>query len=189
MTTPETTPSNSAPARRWFGAKRVAVAVLIAVAGGAALSAFAMGPHHGGPGMMGGGPGMGMMMGGRGLDRMLDGLDATEQQRTQIRQIMKSAMDDLRAQRDQHRALRDRAMQAFTAPTVDANAVEQVRQQMLAQHDAASKRMTAAMVEASRVLTPEQRTKLAERIKERQARMQERMDRMQRGAPPAPPAK
>ena len=70
-------------------------------------------------------------------------------------------------------------MAVFTAPTVDANAAEQVRQQMLAQHDAASKRMTAAMVEASRVLSPEQRAKLAERVKERQARMQERMQRQQ----------
>ena len=178
MTTP-TTPSTHP--RRWFGAKRVAAVALIAVAGGAALSAYAMEHRHGGPGMMGGGPGMGMMM-GRGLDRMLDGLNATEQQRTQLQQIMKSAMDDLRGQREQHRALRERAMQVFTAPTVDANAAEQVRQQMLAQHDAASKRMTAAMVEASRVLTPEQRAKLAERMKERQARMQERM---QRSAPPA----
>lgn len=172
-----TTPTSTTPRRRWFGAKRVAAAVLIAVAGGATLSAFAMEHRHGGHGMMGGGPGMGMPFGGRGLDRMLDGLNATEQQRSQLQQIMKSAMDDLRAQREQHRALRERAMQVYTAPTVDANAAEQVRQQMLAQHDAASKRMTAAMVEASRVLTPEQRAKLAERIKERQARMQERMKR------------
>jgi Spy/CpxP family protein refolding chaperone len=181
MTTPETTQSLSSPPRRWFGAKRVAAAALIAIAGGAALSAFAMDHRHGGPGMMGGGPGMGMMA-GRGLDRMLDGVNATEQQRTQIQQIMQSAMADLRAQREQHRALMDRAMAVYTAPTVDANAAEQVRQQMLAQHDATSKRMTAAMIEASRVLTPEQRTKLAERMKERRARMQERMEH---GAPPA----
>jgi protein CpxP len=180
MNTPETNTSPSTP-RRWFGAKRVAAAALIAIAGGATLSAFAMEHRHGGAGMMGGGPGMGMMA-GRGMDRMLDGIDATEQQRTQIRQIMQAAMGDLRAQREQHRALRDRAMAVYTAPTVDANAAEQVRQQMLAQHDATSKRMTAAMVEASRVLTPEQRSKLAERMKERRARMEERM---QRHTPPA----
>jgi periplasmic protein CpxP/Spy len=186
MNSPETnTSSTPATPRRWFGAKRLAAAALIALAGGATLSAFAMEHRHGGPGMMGGGPGMGMGMGpmsGRGMDRMLDGIDATDQQRAQIRQIMQSAMGDMRSQREGHRALLDRAMAVYTAPTVDANAAEQVRQQMLAQHDAASKRMTAAMVEASRVLTPEQRTKLAERMKERRARMHERMER---SAPPA----
>jgi protein CpxP len=185
MNTPETTTSPQSTPRRWLGARRVAAAALIAIAGGAALSAFAMDHRHGGPGMMGGGHGMGMgmgAMGGRGLDRMLEGVNATEQQRSQIQQIMQAAMGDMRAQREQHRALMDRAMAVYTAPTVDANAAEQVRQQMLAQHDATSKRMTAAMVEASRVLTPEQRSKLAERMKERRAQMQQRMER---NAPPA----
>jgi protein CpxP len=43
---------------------------------------------------------------------------------------------------------------------------------MLAQHDAASKRMLQAMLDVSRVLTPEQRAKLAERMQQRREMMQ-----------------
>jgi Spy/CpxP family protein refolding chaperone len=74
-------------------------------------------------------------------------------------------------------------MQAFTAPTVDAAAVEQVRQQMLQQHDQMSRRMTQAMLDVARVLTPEQRAKIGERMRDRQARMEERMQREQREPP------
>ena len=71
-------------------------------------------------------------------------------------------------------------MQIFTAPTVDANAAEQLRQQTLAQHDQMSKRVTQAMLDVARVLTPEQRAKIGERMRDRQARMEERMKRMDR---------
>jgi periplasmic protein CpxP/Spy len=52
---------------------------------------------------------------------------------------------------------------------------------MLAQHDQASKRVLQAMLDVSKVLTPEQRATLGERMKQRQAMMQDRMQRMQRG--------
>jgi protein CpxP len=51
---------------------------------------------------------------------------------------------------------------------------------MLAQHDQASKRVMQAMLDVSRVLTPSQRAKIGERMHERQAIMQERMQRMER---------
>jgi Spy/CpxP family protein refolding chaperone len=63
--------------------------------------------------------------------------------------------------------LKDQARAIFTAPTVDANAAEQVRQQMLAQHDQASRRMMNAMLEVSQVLTPEQRVQMAQLMQER----------------------
>ena len=53
-----------------------------------------------------------------------------------------------------------------------ARAVEQVRQKMLAQHDQASKRRMQAMVDAARVLTPEQRKQLAERMSQRRDMME-----------------
>jgi len=69
-------------------------------------------------------------------------------------------------------------MQVFTAPNVDANAVEAVRQQMLQQHDQMSRRASLAMIEVARVLTPEQRVRIAERMRDRQAQMEDRMKRM-----------
>jgi len=147
------------------------------------------GMHHG----MGGGMDGGTMFRGspehmgRMIDHLLDGLNASDAQRGQIKQIAAGAATDLKAQGEAGRALRQRAMQAFTAPTVDAGAVEQVRQQMLQQHDQMSRRMTQAMLDVARVLTPEQRARLGERMRDRQARMEDRMKRMEsmrQGMPP-----
>jgi len=128
---------------------------------------------------------------GRMVDHMLDGLNATDAQRSQIKQIATAAATDLKAQAEAGRGLRQRAMQAFTAPNVDAAAVEQIRQQMLQQHDQMSRRMTQAMLDVARVLTPDQRARLGERMRDRRARMEDRMKRMQehmrRDSASAPP--
>ncbi len=142
--------------------------LLVALAGGTVTLAQAEGRHgHGG---MGGGIGGGMGM--HMSERMLDSVNATPEQRTQIKQIMQGAMTDLAAQREAGRALRMQAMTVFTQPNVDANAAEALRQQMLARHDQASKRMMQAMLETSRVLTPDQRRQLAEGLAKRQEMMQ-----------------
>lgn len=144
---------------------------------------------HGGHGMRGGGGGdfggPGMFRGSpermeRHLDRMLDGLQATDAQRAEIKRIARQAAADLQAQRGQGRALRDAAMAALAAPTIDPQAVERARQQMLAQHDASSKRVTQAMLDVARVLTPEQRVKVGQRLADMRARMEDRSRRMER---------
>ena len=162
------------------------VSVLVIAAAAVAVSAEAQERPSG----MGGGGGHGMMMFGgppehmgRRIDHVLDGLNATDAQRTQIKQIAMAAAADLRAQREAGKGLRERGMQIFTAPNVDAQAAESVRQQMQTLHDQASRRTLQAMLDVSRVLTPEQRAKLGERMKERGAMMRERMDRMQRERP------
>jgi protein CpxP len=169
------------PARAGAGLRWVVMVMLLAAGAMLTLSAWAQG-RDGGPmggGMFGGPP---ERMGQR-IDHMLDGLNATDAQRAQIKQIALAAGNDLRGQREAGRALRERAAAVFAAPTVDANAAEQVRQQMLAQHDQASRRTLAAMLDVSRVLSPEQRAKLAERMKQRGAMMHERMQRMEREGP------
>ena len=127
--------------------------------------------HHGGPGMMGGSP----ERMGRMLDHMLDGVNATDAQRAQIKQIMAQAAADLKGQAQAARELRQRGMLVLTAPAVDANAAEQIRLQTMQLHDQMSRRMTQAMVAAASVLTPEQRAAIGQRLKDRQARMEERM--------------
>lgn len=150
-----------------FSFRLLIVGLLVALAGTFALTAYARdGGHHGRHG------GPAMMFMGRGLERMLDAVNATPEQRSQIEQISRAAMTDLRAQREASRGLRERSLQLFTQPNVDANAAEQLRQQMMAQHDQASRRMMQAMLDVSRVLSPEQRVKLAERIQQRREMMQ-----------------
>ena len=53
-------------------------------------------------------------------------------------------------------------MTLFAQPTVDAAALEALRQKQMAMHDAASKRMMQAMLDVAQVLTPEQRKKADE---------------------------
>jgi Spy/CpxP family protein refolding chaperone len=174
----------------------LALGVFVAAAASLTLPAHAQGHHGadtGGPGA----PGM-MLFGGpperigSSVDRLLDGLNASDAQRSQIKQIATAAAADLKAQRDAGRGLHEKGMQIFTAPVVDAGAAEALRQQMTAQLEQASKRALQAMLDIAKVLTPEQRARIGERMKERQAIMKDRMQRMQheraqRGQqPPAP---
>ena len=164
----------------------VAAAVVVLAAASAAFSANAQG--HGGMGGPDRGHGMTMFDGSpqhidRRIDHLLDGLNASDAQRSQIKQIAVAAAADLSGQRAAGRALREKGMQLFAAPTVDAAAAESLRQQMLAQHDQASKRTLQAMLDVSKVLTPEQRAKVAARMQER---MHERVQRMQRDRGPGP---
>ena len=134
---------------------------------------LAQGP--GGPGGRGGPDGPGHPGGGLFdgmVTRWLDRVNATPEQRTKIQQIVQAQADERRAQREAGRALHDEMMALFAQPTVDAGAVEALRQKQLAQHDAASKRMTATMLEISRVLTPEQRKQIAEQMNQRREMMQ-----------------
>jgi protein CpxP len=149
--------------------RRVVLGVALAAAGTVALTAAAR-PGPGGHGMHGG-PGMGWF-GGKHLGRLLDSVDATPEQRAQIKQITQAAMTDLKTQRESGTSLREQGMALFAAPTVDANAVEALRQKMLQQHDQSSRRMSQAMLDVSRVLTPEQRAKLATQLKSRKEMMQ-----------------
>jgi periplasmic protein CpxP/Spy len=180
------TTRSSFNAFRLFG-----VAITVAVLSTAALSVWAYGGPggfgmHGGPGagMMHDGPGIGMMQGRMG-ERMLDIVNATPEQRTQIKQIIDRNVADRQAQRAAHIALRDQARQLFTQPTVDTAAAEQLRQQMLQQHDQASRRMMQSMLEVSRILTPEQRKQMADHMAQRGEMTRRHMQERQQlqGAP------
>jgi Spy/CpxP family protein refolding chaperone len=158
-------------------ARLMFAALVMALAGSVATLVQAQpfggpGHHHGGYGhgsAMGGYDGA---MGGRMFEHMLDGVNATTDQRNRIRGIMKTAMEDVRKQREAGRGLRAQAMTLFTQPTVDPAAVEALRKQMMDQHDQVSRRMMQSMLEASAVLTPEQRAQLAERTKQRRDMME-----------------
>jgi protein CpxP len=151
--------------------KLMAATVVLAAAGGLTLAADGAPPggpmHHQMHGPM-------SMMGGHHVGRMLDAVNATPEQRAQIKSIMDAAHADLKSQRESGRALRDQGLQIFTQPNVDARAAESLRQQMLAQHDAASKRMLQAMLDVSRVLTPDQRKQLGDLMAQQRAKMEAR---------------
>jgi Spy/CpxP family protein refolding chaperone len=147
----------------------VAVAAALAVGSVAAQAQpGGFGHHRGGPAAMA----PGGLFGGH-VEHMLDVVSATDAQRSQIDAIFKAARQDLAAQREAGAKLHRQLAALYTAPNIDAAAIEAVRQQMSAQHEAASKRMSQASIDAARVLTPEQRAKIAEVAQRRQARAAE----------------
>jgi Spy/CpxP family protein refolding chaperone len=118
-----------------------------------------------------GGPGMHASM-GRGfgeyrLERMLEGLDATPEQADKIRAIVDAARDDLMPALDGMRGTREKVAEMLGAPTIDRAAAETLRAERVAAMDQASRRLTTAILDAAEVLTPEQRAKLVEHLKER----------------------
>ena len=176
------------PLRRAFWPAAAAAALLVAAAGAAQAQVQPSAPaqpgaHHAAMHRMH--PGMGMPM---LPERMLDAVGASAEQKTRLREIFKAAGDDIRTQHESGRALHDQMAKLMAAPQVDAPAAEALRQKQLAVHDAVSKRMLQARLDAQAVLTPEQRGKLAERMAERHERMQQRMERHEHRGPRAPEA-
>ena len=130
----------------------------------ASPAVFAQG--HGGHGMPGG---------HRFLEALEDvGVSAAT--RDQVQAIFKAARDDLKAQHEQGKLLRQQALQLWAAPNIDAAALEAVRKQQGLLHERVTARIQQAMVDAGRLLSPEQRAKLAERMKKMMQRMQQRRD-------------
>ena len=152
----------------------MAATVLLALAAATAQTAQAQpagephGPRHG---MRHGGPDMGMDN-PRMVERMLDAVSASAEQRAQVKQLTDAARAEMKAQHDSGRQLREQSAALFAQPTVDARAAEALRQQMMARHDQASKRQLQLMLDISRVLTPEQRKLLADRMVQRRAMME-----------------
>lgn len=162
------------PRTRTGAWKLLAATSLLAIAASLAQPVFAHGPmgaKMGDMGGMGAGPGM-PMMGGRHGARMLDSVGATAEQKTQLQQIMDSARNDIKPLREAAQGLRQQMQALFTQPTVDARAVEALRVQLQANREQASKRMTQAMLDASQVLTPEQRKQMSERMSQRRGMME-----------------
>jgi Spy/CpxP family protein refolding chaperone len=147
-----------------------------------AAMAMPHGAQHAAHRQMGAGMGMGMA-GPMIPERALDAVGASAEQKTRLREIFKAAGDDLRAQREAGRPLQAQLLALMAAPQVDAAAAEALRQKQLAVHDAVTKRSLQAMLDAQAVLTPEQRRQLAERMAQRQQRMDHHHRRQ---APEAP---
>ncbi len=103
------------------------------------------------------------------IERMINRLltDGTESQKTQVAAIAKAALNDLLPLHAQHRAAREQAVKLLTQPTIDRAALEQVRASELQVAEQVSKRLTQALADTAEVLTPEQRVRLAERLKKR----------------------
>ncbi len=105
-------------------------------------------------------------------DRALDSVGASAEQKAKVHEIFARAHDAGRQQHQGERALHEQMHGLMSAPQVDAAAAESLRQRLQAGRDAASKRHLQAMLDASAVLTPEQRQKLAQKGQARREMME-----------------
>ena len=96
------------------------------------------------------------------IDDMLDEVDATDDQRTQVRAIATAAIADMGDFREFKREGRQALVEALTQETVDREALETLRQNKLETADRASQRLLTALADAAEVLTPAQRAELVE---------------------------
>ncbi|WP_163268882.1 Spy/CpxP family protein refolding chaperone [Chelativorans alearense] len=162
-------PTAGEPASRSWGRRTAigglaAVAIVGAIGFAAARSdgfSFGMGGHM-----------MHAHMGGGGfmehrIGSVLDELDATPEQEDKLWDIIDNARGEIRPTFQDFRETREEVIELLGAPTIDRAAAEKLRSERIAAIEEASRKMTTALLDAAEVLTPEQRAKLVEHLKER----------------------
>lgn len=104
---------------------------------------------------------------GRVVAHLAIEIDATDEQKQKLTDILVGAANDLMSLRDQaggRGAAAHELIGLLTAPSVDPIAVEQFRAGKIALADQATRRIADALVEAARVLTPDQRQELGDKL-------------------------
>ena len=104
------------------------------------------------------------------IGRLIQDVGGTQQQKDRLVAIATAARAELKPMREQLRQARRAGLDLLAAPVVDRRALEQQRVSQMQLADARSRRMVQAMADAAEVLTPEQRAKVAERMKQRMDR-------------------
>jgi periplasmic protein CpxP/Spy len=169
MNTPSEPASPAPSPRRPLFSRQTVFAFLAgaALAGGVGAAAAAMGA---------GGCHGGMMMSGTQspadvsahVDHVLKHLyveiDATDAQKAKIGPLVQQAVTDLLPLHSQLQAAHTQAVQGLTQPTVDRAALEAARESNLQLADQASKRIVQLLGDVGDVLTPAQRTALANHL-------------------------
>ncbi len=166
-------PADRAPMRRWFGIPALAgvLAVGIGTAGVVATQALGHGKEFGG--WRGGGHGEMRDPANmeknveRGIRHLAVEIDATAEQQAQLVELAKATAQDLHAFRDMMHGEAEELAKLLTQPTVDRAAIEAFRSEKMAELDQLTTRLADAAVKAGEILTPEQRSKIAQFVAER----------------------
>ena len=151
---PPEEPGFKVPSRlRPLGMRMMVVVVVGAVAlcaGGFALATAGPGDQHG--------PHLARIQ--HFVRDALDSVGATAAQEAKVHDIIAANLDSVRPDPK----VREEALALLRAPTVDPAEAEKLRAQIVANFDARSKAIEAAMLQIAAELTPEQRGKLVDRF-------------------------
>ncbi|MBU2583245.1 MAG: hypothetical protein KJ622_16165 [Alphaproteobacteria bacterium] len=93
-------------------------------------------------------------------------IDANGVQMDKLVEIAKGVAADVFPIRESIKTVREDAINLLSGDTVDRAKLETMRTEQFAKIEDVSKRLTIALADAAEVLNPEQRVKLAERVKE-----------------------
>lgn len=93
-------------------------------------------------------------------------VNATYEQEQKLVTIAKGVASDVYGLRREMIDARNKGLDLMKAPTVDRTAVEAFRTEQMTRLDAISKRLSTAVADASEILSPDQRTKLVNRIED-----------------------
>jgi Spy/CpxP family protein refolding chaperone len=100
-------------------------------------------------------------------DRLLYELDATPEQRQQVKEILGQAFDDMSGLREQKLMDRQAFLDILSQPQIDRARLQELSAGKVKQMEQMSTRMTQAIADAAEVLTPEQRARLGDVIGQR----------------------
>ena len=95
------------------------------------------------------------------VDQMLKRVNASPEQTTKVHAIVQTVKTDIAPMRATLRDSRKQSRTLLGAAQIDPAAIETLRAQESATRDQISRRVTAGVIEAANVLTPDQRAKLA----------------------------
>ena len=137
------------------------VAIPLAIVAAGLTYAHQGGMHHGGP--------LSERRVEMHLDHvqaMLEKIDASDAQKSQIDGILKGAFNELKGTQDAHHAAFGQFHELLLASSIDRARIESLRAEQAKSIEEASKRLVTAVEDAAEVLTPEQRTALAEQMRQ-----------------------
>jgi len=104
-------------------------------------------------------------------------IDATDEQEARIVGLMTGLAGDIKPMAERMQATKGELSGLLSATTIDRDALERLRSARLAEADRISKTLVGTIADVAETLTPEQRAKIAEMIRERR----EMFERHRRG--------
>lgn len=119
----------------------------------------------------------------RKTERFLDRIDATEEQRTQIRELHRRMAEQRRMARDEKMEIHREMMELWNSEEPDREQVQALVDRQVELFREGAQRRADAGLELHGILTPEQRNEVTQMMEEHHRKMQKRMEkRMQRDA-------